>query len=311
MSESPLTSVQAIKLLDKNIGKFYWDRFKGLDLIIDKVYDRVKSKKAWEEFQSIGSLPDPQLFNGVIQMQNFSMGYHTKIVPLEYAGGFSLERRLIDTDQSGIIKKLPQQLATAANRKMNKIAHEPFIYPDSAAFTFMTSEEGVALASNSHTTKAADVSTSSGFDNLATYGFDGTNLEALRLQGMQFRDDIAERITPNFDTIVHGSALAGAVWTELNTMQKTGDNLNDKNINAKPGRWKSLELPLLDDYSPTGWGIIDSAAMKDSLIWVDAVPLEFNTPPLDYDHMMRKYQDYFVVAWGFTDWRWLVWSDPA
>jgi hypothetical protein len=68
---------------------------------------------------------------------------------------------------------------------------------------------------------------------------------------------------------------------------------------------------MLDDYSTTGWGIVDSSAMKDALIWVDSAPLEFNTPPLDYDHMMRKYQDYFRVAWGFTDWRWIAWSDPA
>ena len=310
MGESPFTSAQAVKLLDKNITKYYWDRYTGLPMIIDKIYDRMKSKKAWEEFQGVGSLPDPQPFNGVIQMQNFSMQYHTKIVPLEYAGGFILERRLIDTDQSGIVKKLPQQLAVAANRKMNKIAHEPFIYPDSAAFTFQTSEEGVALASNSHLTKAADVSTSSGFDNLATYGFDPANLEALRLQGMGFRDDIGERITPNFDTIVHGSTLAGSVDEAINSTSKISqDNPGVKNI--QKGRWTSLELPMLDDYSTTGWGIIDSNAMKDALIWVDAVPLEFNTPPLDYDHMMRKYQDYFVCAWGFTDWRWIVWSDPA
>ncbi len=309
MSESPFTSTQAVRLLDKNITKFFWDRYKGLAMIIDKFYDRIKSKKAWEEFQAVGSLPDPQLFNGVIQMQNFSMGYHTKIVPLEYAGGFILERRLIDTDQSGIVKKLPQQLAIAANRKMNKIAHEPFIYPDSASFTFMTSEEGVALASNSHTTKAADVSTSTGFDNLATYAFNATNLEALRIQTLGFRDDIGERIQMNFDTIVHGSSLASDVWEVLNSTGKT-DTANN-NANFQKGRWKSLELPLLDDYSTSGWGIVDSQAMKDSLIWVDAVPLEFNTPPLDYDHQMRKYQDYFVCAWGFCDWRFLCWSDPA
>jgi len=309
MGESPFTSAQAVKLLDKNISKFYWDRYKGLDLIIDKLYDRMKSKKAWEEFQSVGSLPDPQLFNGVIQMQNFSMGYHTKIVPLEYAGGFILERRLIDTDQSGVVKKLPQQLAIAANRKMNKIAHEPFIYPDSASFTFMTSEEGVALCSNSHTTKAADVSTSTGFDNLATYAFDATNLEALRIQTLGFRDDIGERIQTNFDTIVHGSSLSADVWEVMTSPGKTGDNLN--NLNFQKGRWKSIELPMLDDYSATGWGIVDMNAMKDALIWVDAVPLEFNTPPLDYDHMMRRYQDYFVVAWGFTDWKFICWSDPA
>lgn len=306
---SILTSSNAVKLLDKNVTKFYWDRYNGLPIIIDKIYDRMKSKKAWEEFQAMGSLPDPQLFNGVIQIQNFSMGYHTKVVPLEYGGGFALERRLIDTDQSGLIKKLPQQLATAANRKMNKIAHEPFIYPDSASFTFMTSEEGVALCSNSHTTKTAGISTSTGFDNLATYAFDAANLEALRIQTLGFKDDIGERITTNFDTIIHGPSLAADVWEVLNSSGKTGDNLN--NANFQKGKWKTIELPMLDDYSTTGWGIVDSQAMKDSLMWIDAVPLEFNTPPLDYEHMIRKYYDYFVVAWCFTDWRWIAWSDPA
>lgn len=306
---SILTSSNAVKLLDKNVTKFYWDRYNGLPIIIDKIYDRMKSKKAWEEFQAMGSLPDPQLFNGVIQIQNFSMGYHTKVVPLEYGGGFALERRLIDTDQSGLIKKLPQQLATAANRKMNKIAHEPFIYPDSASFTFMTSEEGVALCSNSHTTKTAGISTSTGFDNLATYAFDAANLEALRIQTLGFKDDIGERITTNFDTIIHGPSLAADVWEVLNSSGKTGDNLN--NANFQKGKWKTIELPMLDDYSTTGWGIVDSQAMKDCLMWIDAVPLEFNTPPLDYEHMIRKYYDYFVCAWAFTDWRFIAWSDPA
>ena len=310
MSESPFTSAQAVRLLDQNITKFYWDRYKGLPLIIDQLYDRMKSKKAWEEFQAVGSIGDPMPFNGVIQMQNFNMGYHTKVVPQEYAGGFILERLLMDTDQSGIVKKLPKMLATAANRKMNKIAHEPFIYPDSAAFTFQTSEEGVALASNSHTTKAADISTASGFDNLATYAFDQTNLEALRIQTLGFRDDIGERMTTNFDTIIHGSSLSSDVWEVLNSQAKQGSD-NSGIANFQKGRWKSIELPMLDDYSTTGWGIVDSSAMKDALIWVDAAPLEFNTPPLDYDHMMRKYQDYFRVAWGFTDWRWICWSDPA
>jgi len=310
MSESPFTSAQAVKLLDANINEYYWNTYKALPLIIDRVYDRIKNTKdAWMEFQRVGSLPDPQRFNGVIQYQNFSMGYHTKIVPQEYAGGFILERRIADTDKSGIVKQLPKQLAVAANRKQNKIAHEPFIYPDSASFTFMTSEEGVALASNSHTTKTPDVSTSVGFDNLTTYSFDAVNLEAVRIISLGLRDDIGERMATNFDTIAYGPSLAEAVYVAANSPGKPGDNLND--VNFQKGRWKFLELPMLDDYSTTGWGLIDSQAMKDSLKWIDAIPLEFNTPPLDYDHQMRKYQDYFAVAWGFTDWRWIIWNDPA
>ncbi|HHT9145864.1 MAG TPA: hypothetical protein ACFYD4_09330, partial [Candidatus Wunengus sp. YC61] len=185
-----------------------------------------------------------------------------------------------------------------------------FIYPDSSSFTFMTSEEGVALASNSHTTKAADISTSSGFDNLATYAFDAANLEALRIQSLGLRDDIGNRISTNFDTIVYGSNLSADVWEVINSQAKMGQD-NSGTGNFQRGRWKTLELPMLDDYSATGWGIIDSKAMQNSLMWVDAAPLEFNTPPLDYDHQTRKYQIYFRCAWGFTDWRWIVWSDPA
>ena len=305
---SPLTDKQFVRLLDDRLTKVYFDQYKGLESIKDKFFTVNKTKKAWEEYFSVGNIPDPELFQGVIQYQNVSPGYHTKIEPVEYAGGITIQRRLIDTDRYDMIEKLPKQLATAANRKMNKIAHEPFIYFDSTAFSFMTSEEGVALCSNSHTTKAPDVSTSTGFDNLSTLAFDAVNLEALRLQSLGFKDDIGERIQTNFDTIIHPSSLSEAVWEVINSTGKTGDNLN--NANFQKGRWKSIELPLLDDYDTTDWFIADSSAMKDSLIWLDAVPIEFNSTT-DFDTMMRKYADYFVIGWGFTDWRWIIGSSVS
>ena len=308
MGANPLTSAQATRLLDKRIDKLYWDRYNSLPLVIDKMYDRRSSSKAWEEFYSIGDIPDPERFNGMVQQQSVSMGYHTKIQPLEYAGGITIERLLFDTDQYNIIEKLPKKLADAGNRKMNKIAHEPFIYPDSASFSFVTSEENVALCSNSHTTKTPDVSTSTGFDNLAALAFDGVNLETVRIQSKGFRTDIGERMTSNFDTIIHPTTLASAVWEELNSQGKTGDDLNNANFNK--GRYKAIELPLLDDYSTTGWFLVDSSAMKDALIWLDGTKMEFH-PSMDYDTMMRKYLSYFRCGWGFTDWRWIIYSEPA
>jgi hypothetical protein len=305
---NPLTDKQFVRLLDDRLDKVWTGRFTGLSSIIDKVFGRKSTKKAWEEYFSIGSVPDPESFNGIIQYQGVSPGYHTKVEPKEYAGGITIQRRLIDTERYDVIEGLAKGLATAMNRKMNKIAHEPFIYPDSSAFTFVTSEEGVALCSNSHTTKAPDVSTATGFDNLATLAFDAANLEALRLQTLGFRDDIGERFDSSFDTIIHGSSLAADVWEVLNSTGKT-DTANN-NANFQKGRWKSIELPLLDDYSTTGWGIVDSSNMKDMLVWLDAVKAEFNSTT-DFDTMMRKYASYAVFAWGFNDWRWIAWSDPA
>lgn len=305
---NPLTDKQFVRLLDDRLTKVYTNEGKGLPLIIDKFFNRVKSKKAWEEYFSIGSVGDPEAFNGIIQYQSVSPGYHTKIEPKEYAGGITIQRRLIDTDRYDVIEGLAKGLKKAAMRKMNKIAHEVFYHFDSTAFTFMTSEEGVALCSNSHTTKAPDVSTSTGFDNLATLAFDAANLETLRIQSKGLRDDIGERMETNFDTIIHGTNLSEAVWEVINTPGKTGDNLNDRSMQY--GRWKSIELPMLDDHDTNDWFIVDSAAMKESLLWIDAVPLEFNSTT-DFDTMMRKYADYFVCGYGFTDWRWIIGSSVS
>lgn len=305
---NPLTDKQFVRLLDDRLTKVYTEEGKGLPSIIDKFFARQKSKKAWEEYFSIGGVPDPEAFNGIIQYQSVAPGYHTKIEPKEYAGGITIQRRLLDTDRYDVIEGLAKGLKKAALRKMNKIAHEVFYHFDSTAFTFMTPEEGVALCSNSHTTKAPDVSTSSGFDNLATLAFDAANLETLRIQSKGLRDSIGERMETNFDTIIHGTNLAEAVWEVLNSSGKV--DVADNNANFQKGRWKSIELPMLDDHDTNDWFIVDSSAMKDSLLWIDAVPLEFNSTT-DFDTMMRKYADYFVIGWGFTDWRWIIGSSVS
>jgi len=305
---NPLTDKQFVRLLDDRLTKVYQDRYKGLPSIKDKFFGVKKSKKAWEEYFSVGSIPDPEPFNGIIQYQGVAPGYHTKITPSEYAGGITIQRRLLDTDRYDVIEGMAKGLATAANRKMNKIAHEVFTNFDSTAFDFVDSEEGVALCSNSHLTKAPNVSTASGFDNYSTLAFDATNLEALRIQSLGFRDDIGERIETNFDTIIHGTNLEADVWEVLNSQGKTGDNLNDANF--QKGRWKSICLPMLDDYDTNDWFIVDSGAMKDALLWIDSVPLEFNSTT-DFDTLVRKYADYFVVGWGFTDWRFIIGSSVS
>ena len=302
---NPLTSRQFVRLLDDRLTKVYSDETKDLPPIIDQLYTTIKDKKAWQEYYAIGDIPDPVEFTGTTVYQSVAPGYHTKIEPTEYAGGIEIQRRLIDTDRYDIIEGRAAGLGRAALRKMNKIAHEPFIYFNSSAFSFMESEEGVALCSNSHTTKASGVSTSSGFDNLSTLVFSPTNLETLRLQSLGLRSDIGERMETNFDTIIHGSTLTEQVWELLNSQQKV-DTANN-NENFQKGRWKSIELPLLDDYDTNNWMIVDSAAMKRYLLWIESIPLEFENTT-DFDTMVRKYRDYFVIGHGFTNWRWIIGS---
>ena len=305
---NPMTDKQFIRLLDDRLTKVFTKEYDGLPDVIDMLYNRQKSKKAWEEYMSVSGIPDPEAFNGIIQYQAAYPGYTTKIEPKEYAGGITVQRRLLDTDRYDVIEGMAKGLAEAMKRKMNKIAHEPFIYFDSTAFTFVTSEEAVALCSNSHTTKVPNVSTSTGFDNLATLAFDAANLETLRIQSKGFKSDIGERIDTDFDTIIHGTNIAADVWEVLNSTGKTGDNLN--NANFQKGRWKSIELPYLDDFDTNDWFIADSKKMKEQLMWIDGIKPEFNSTT-DFDTLVRKYSSYAVFAWGFTNWRWVVGSSVS
>lgn len=305
---SPLTNKQFVRLLDDRLYKVFDGEYKTLPDIKEKFFTTVKDKRAWLEFFSTGDIADPELFNGTVQYQGVAPGYHTKITPLEYAGGIVIERLLLDTDRYDQIEKKTKGLARAAKRKKNKIAHEPFIHHDSAAFSFMESEEGVALCSNSHTTKAPGVSTSTGFDNLATLPFDAVNLETLRQQSRGLKNDIGERIDTNFDTIVYGTALAEQVYEVINSTHKVDEMTN--NVNFQKGKWKAIELPLLDDYDTNDWFICDSSAMKDALMWHDAVGTEFYSTT-DFDTLMRKYISYFRCGWGFIDWRWIIGSSVS
>lgn len=305
---NPMTSNQMWRLLDDRLEKVFWDRYDGLPLVRDQFYTVINDSKAWLEYFSLGSVPDPAIFNGTVTYQAVAPGYHTRIEPLEYAGGIVIERRLLDTERYDVIDKRAKGLATAANRKMNKIAQQPFIYHDSTAFDYVTSEEGVALCSNSHTTKADGVSTSTGFDNLSTLAFNATNLEALRVQSRGLKDDIGERIDTNFDTIVHGTNHAESVWEVIKSEGKVDEMTNNANFHR--GRWKSIELPLLDDYDTNDWMIVDSSYMKECLIWHQGVPLEFHDTR-DFDTFMKKYISYFVCGWGFTDWRWIISSSVS
>lgn len=310
---APLTDKAFWRLLDKRIDLWVQE---GRDRVAVKYPDKfftVKSgNKAWLEAYGIGSVPNPVAFNGLIQYQDVAPGYHTKIEPKEYAGGIIVQRLLLETDQYDAIEGLATGLGEAMDRLRNDHAVEPFAYCDSTSFTFATREEGVAIASNSHTTKAVSVSTTYGFDNLSTLAFDAVNLEALRLQAKGIRNDIGKQMPGNnFDTIIHGPSLSEAVWEVINSQGKVDTADNNENF-QKSLKWKAIEVQELDDVENNcnNWGIVDSAAMKKALVWYDLIKPEFKNTE-DFDTLMRKYRSYGAWGWGATDWRWVVWSVVA
>ena len=297
---NPLDSSQFVRLLDNRLREVAENKYKELPSMIPQLYRMLPSDSAWEEFYSVGAVPDIPEFNGKISYLGIAPGYHVKIEPKEYAGGIQAERKLIDDKKYSVLDNRAAGLMTAAQRTREKLGVRTFANAFSAAFDFMTSEEGVALCSSSHTTKAG-TSTASGFDNAGTSALSKTSVAATRLLMRQFRNDISERIdmSDNLALIVPDN-LADTAYEIVNTPKSL--DTAEGNVNPQYKRHTVIPYLRLDDYDTNNWFMVDMDQMKRDLVWIDRIkPESKNT--VDFETYILKMAVYFRCAYGFLDWR--------
>lgn len=302
---NPLTSSQFVRLLDNRLREVSQDTITEMhkkETTITDFYRTLDSQGAFEEFYEIGALPDIPEFNGKLEYLSVAPGYYVKIEPKEYAGGITFERKLLDDKKYSVMNDRAGMLANSAVRVQMKIAIRPFAYAFSSAFDYMNSEEGVALCSDSHTTKAG-VSTSSGFDNAGTSALTPTAVEATRIAMRRFRNDIGERILIDPDTLVVPDSLEQKALEITQTDKGLYSAEGTKNVQS--GRWKVKVVPRLDDYDTNNWFMTDSTLQKRFLVWIDRVKPEPNNT-IDFETFQIKHSVYFRCANGFLNWRWIM-----
>lgn len=305
---TPLDSSQFVRLLDKRLREVAEGVYNDLPSQIPNYFRMLSSDSAWEEFYGVGSIPDIPEFNGKLSYLNIAPGYHTRIEPKEYAAGIQAERKLIDDKKYGVLDDRAAGLMEAAHRKREKLGVKPFAYATSTAYDFMTSEEGLALCSDSHTTKSG-TGTSSGFDNLGTTALSKTSLAAAWLAMRQFRNDISERIemSDNYWLVVP-DALGDTAEEIVGTPK--GLDTGDGNINPQHRRYTVKRHLRLDDYDSNNWFLVNADLMKKQLIWIDRITPETKNS-VDFDTYKLKQAVYFRCAYGWTDWRWIYGSNVS
>lgn len=302
MPSSPLDSAQFVRLLDARLREVAEGKYKSLPSMIPTFYRMVDSDSAWEEFYSVGAVPDIPEFNGKLEYLGIAPGFHTKIEPKEYAGGLQFERKLIDDKKYAVLDNRTEGLMESAHRTQEKLGVRPFAYAFSSAYDFMTSEEGVALCSSSHSTKSG-TSTSSGFDNAGSTAFSKTGVAATRLLMRKFRNDISERIEIGDDlALVVPDNLADAAYELVQTPKSY--NTAEGNVNREFGRYEVIPYLRLDDYDTNNWFMTWKSQMKKDLIWITRIkPEPKNT--VDFETYIWKTAVYFRCAYGFIDWRFI------
>ncbi len=300
---TPIASPEFVRLLDDRLREVTEDVYNELPKMIPQLFGIVNSDSAWEEYGDVGAVPDLPEFNGELEYLPVAMGFLKLIEPKEYAGGIQVQRKFIEDNRYDVLENWAKKMMVAGVRTQEKAGADAFNNAFSTAYDFMTvNEEGVALCSNSHTTKSG-VSTSSGFDNLGTGALSKTSVAANRLLMKKFKNDIGERID-----IGDNLALIVPLELEDTALEIVGTpkglNTTDGTINPQAGRFQVIPYLRLDDNDTNNWFLTDMDKQKDSLLWINRVPLAHEvTADWGTYNMLQKMRGRW--GYGFIDWRWI------
>ncbi len=290
------------KLFDKRIREVQenvWEDLTKTESFLDQLYRVIKSDSAVEEFAAVGAVPDIPEFNGVLQSLPVYPGYYNKIEPKEFGAKLMWERKFIDDKKFPVMMADAEGLFTSAFRVREKYAAKGFNNAFSAAFTFMTSEEGVSWCSSSHTTKSG-AATTTGFDNAGTSALDKTSVAATYLLMRRFKNDIGERISINPDLLIVPDTLGDKADEIVGT--PAGLYSAEGTINVQKGRFKVIRYRLLDDTSTKNWFMADSRMLKRVNLFIDRIKPETDTD-IDKNTLMTMVSIYFRLGCGPIGWQ--------
>lgn len=301
-----ITQARFQLLVDNTIRKYSDQTLTELNIkeqYRNTMFNVVSSDKAYEEFYSLGTLGDLARFNGTLEYGDIPPGYLTRIEPGIFALGLEVERKFWDNNLSGKLKNHAEMLTTSAVRTKEKYACRAYARLNSAAFDFTTlNEEGVAVASTAHTTKADGVSTASGFSNLGTSAFSATTVEATRILANGFKNLNGERAYIDMDTLIVPDNLAEKAF-QLNTTEKGYDTAAGT-ANFQYKRWNIIVWKQLGDYSTSNWMMVDSKLMKKYAMWINHVNDDLAST-IDFETKRIKNSIYTSWGCGFLGWPWV------
>jgi phage major head subunit gpT-like protein len=302
MPATPAISTGFGDLIDPRFQKIWNDSLKQLPdqvpLFFGMPPDNGRADMRWS---GIGAFGDFVAFTGTVNYDSVAQGYDTTATHVEFTSGFQVERKLFDDDQYHVMDAKPTGLARAAVRSRNKHALRPFNNAFSNDTYFGNNSEGVALCSNSHTTTASGVSTASGFDNLITSSLTATAVAAARIQMVGYVDDRGNIFDSNPDCLLYPPNLYGEAFEIVESMGKPDTGNNNKNVHQ--GQYDLMENRYLTDTN--NWFMLDKTLMKEFLLWVDRVPLEFAYIE-DFDTLVAKWRAYMRYSQAWINWRWIL-----
>lgn len=262
-----------------------------------------------ERYSQVSGLPRAGQFTGSIDYSQRTQGYDVTATYAEFAQGVQIERTLVEYDQFDQMDDMAQDLADSMWRRRQFDAFRFLRNMNSVDTFFYNHTEGVALASNSHTTTTGS-STTTGFDNLATAAFSAAALAAAQIQMRDFRDLQSEPILAVGTEIWVPFDLYEPAYEVVASSGKVDTAQNNRNVHQ--GAYKLVVFPNKVDFtSAANWALVDGRAKDAAMHWFDQVwpngGPEFGSTE-EFDTFVAKSRGYSRYTNVIRRWQWILGS---
>lgn len=286
--------------LDPVLTEIFYQNYRQVPPIRERIFGIRRSTKGKETDLRIGSFTDPRVFNGVVEYETIQRDYDITYTHTAYAKGFIVERELMDDMQYDGIFSAASEMGTAFARKQEKDAASVFNNAFTAGAT--AGYDGVALCSASHPRSRTDATTVS---NTLTLPLTTTNVSTAENTLEALGDDHGEEVS------IIGSLVVVPRALQQQAKKLFGSELDPESANNAVnvhGGLNWIVWPFLTDAN--AWFLLDEAFAKRVLKWYARISVEFAAEN-SFDTFQRKYRGYMRYSKGWSDWRFLVGSNPS
>jgi hypothetical protein len=232
---------------------------------------------------------------GAIQYDSFSPLFEATFTHKEYAKGVSIERKLMDDNRTGQIKRIAQNLGHSFGT--TRAYHASSILNN--AFATVTGPDSVYLCSASHNVNDSD---GSHVSNLGTTALSYAAVVATLLAGSDMNDDRGYPMPSIYNVLYVPTALLSKAYEITNAIGKPEGANNDANFLASQGLRVVVD-PYLSDAN--NWFMIDSAQASMHALWFNRVNPEIALDPSSDYNLVAKYRGYMRYSFGWDDFRWI------
>jgi len=296
----PLAESQWSELLDPILRGSFEQAYSRRTPVVPLLYNIMTSANSDEQMLGVGAIGIDAWDNyeraGQIPEVDFDKGYLKTFTHVEKIVDFSIERKLVDDNKYPAILNIAERMGDSAAVKRENDGASVFNNAFSASYL---GADGVALCSASHPYSPSKSGTVQ--SNTSTRALTKDNVAQTRIDMMAYTDDNGNKVGVTPNAIVVPPALQDkAIEITQSLLDPTSSN---NAVNPQAGRFQIIPWHYLSDSN--NWFMVDTALMKQSLIWFDRVPLSVYMREGDDRTVKAYWRSYMRYSYGWTDFRWV------